>query len=102
MANSHVRGAFGLRGKSRCSPFDDGGRRTQWGPVELVGVLLLPAQASEFSINLHGQAMSASYGDCACPQSPNGALRHAEGEQRVVLELPGRDRGCEIGRKRLH
>src|SRR5262249_12419008 len=102
VANSHACGAIGLHGESRGSPFDDGGRRAQGGPKELVGVLLLPAQASQFSINLYRQAVSASYGDRTRPKAPDSTLRHPEGEQRVVFELPAPDRGHEIGRNGLH
>src|SRR5262249_42097390 len=70
--------------------------------VELVGLLLLPAQATEFSIYFYRQAMGASYGDRTRPQSPDDPLRHAEGEQRIVLELSSWDRECEIRRKRLY
>jgi len=55
VASSQACGAICLRRESRHPPFDDGGGLTQAGPVEVVGLLLLPTQASEFSINLYRQ-----------------------------------------------
>lgn len=71
MANRHMAGAVGLRREIALTPLDHLQALAERHEIELVGLLLGPAQTALLAEHLDGEAMLAAYGDGGCPQPPD-------------------------------
>src|SRR5690606_11733455 len=89
-----------LRGKRQAcgAALEDTGRLVERGEVELVGLLLRPAQAARLAENLEPEAVGAADGEAAGPRPANRAAAHPEGGEGIVLELAALDAVREVAR----